>query len=119
MPNTRSNIHSTIAVVLLTLALSSSSAPAQSSSASGQKVNARVNALLSRMSLLEKIGQLTQVGALDLKPEQRKRFLGKATSLCQTWDSAPEFYACACSRRFRVGNPLMDFPAFFCATRIS
>ncbi len=61
-----------IAILFLTLALSSSSAPAQDSSAPGQQVDARVDALLSRMSLQEKIGQLTQVGALDLTPEQRK-----------------------------------------------
>jgi beta-glucosidase len=72
MLNARSNIHRAIAVLLLTFALSSSSASAQGSSASPQQVSARVNALLSRMSLQEKIGQLTQVGALDLKPDQRK-----------------------------------------------
>jgi beta-glucosidase len=72
MLNTRSNRCRAIAVLFLTLALSSSSAPAQLSSAPGQQVDARVDALLSRMSLQEKIGQLTQVGALDLKPEQRK-----------------------------------------------
>src|SRR3984893_9522838 len=72
MLNTRSNAHRVIAVLLLTFALSSSSAPARDSSASGQQVDARVNALLFRMSLQEKIGQLTQVGALDLKPDQRK-----------------------------------------------
>jgi beta-glucosidase len=72
MLNTRSNRCGAIAVLFLTLALSSSSAPAQLSSAPGQQVDARVDALLSRMSLQEKIGQLTQVGALDLTPEQRK-----------------------------------------------
>jgi beta-glucosidase len=72
MLNARSNIHRAIAVLLLSFALSSSSASAQGSSASPQQVSARVNALLSRMSLQEKIGQLTQVGALDLKPDQRK-----------------------------------------------
>jgi beta-glucosidase len=70
MLNTRSNTQRTIVILLLAFALSSSSAPAQVSSASGQQVNARVNGLLSRMK--EKIGQLTQVGALDLKLDQRK-----------------------------------------------
>ena len=72
MINTRSNTHRAIVVLLLTFALSSSGTPAQGSSASGEQVNARVKALLSRMSLQEKIGQLSQVGALDLKPDQRK-----------------------------------------------
>jgi len=72
MINTRSNTHRAIVVLLLTFALSSSGAPAQGSPASGEQVNARVKALLSRMSLHEKIGQLSQVGALDLKPDQRK-----------------------------------------------
>jgi beta-glucosidase len=72
MLNARSNRCRAIAVLFLTLALSSSSAPAQDSSAPGRQVDARVDALLSRMSLREKIGQLTQVGALDLTPEQRK-----------------------------------------------
>ncbi len=72
MLNTRSNRCRAIAILFLTLALSSSSAPAQDSSAPGQQVDARVDTLLSRMSLQEKIGQLTQVGALDLTPEQRK-----------------------------------------------
>jgi beta-glucosidase len=72
MLNTRSNTHRSIVVLALALALPLPSAPAQVSSASGQQVNDRVNGLLSRMTLQEKIGQLTQVGALDLKPEQRK-----------------------------------------------
>jgi beta-glucosidase len=72
MLNTRSGSYRAFVVLVLTFALSSARAPAQVSSASGQQVDARVDALLSRMSLQEKIGQLTQVGALDLTPEQRK-----------------------------------------------
>jgi beta-glucosidase len=72
MLNTRLDSYRAFVVLVLTFALSSASAPAQVSSASGQQVDARVDALLSRMSLQEKIGQLTQVGALDLTPEQGK-----------------------------------------------
>src|ERR1700730_2233662 len=72
MPNTRSNTPSAIVFLILALVPASSSAPAQVSSVSGQQVSAPVDALLSRMNLQEKIGQLNQVGALDAKPEQRK-----------------------------------------------
>ena len=71
MPNTRSNTPSAIVFLILALVPASSSAPAQVSSVSGQQVSAPVDALLSRMNLQEKIGQLNQVGALDLTPEQR------------------------------------------------
>jgi beta-glucosidase len=71
MPNTRSNTPGAIVFLILALVPASSSAPAQVSSVSGQQVSAPVDALLSRMNLQEKIGQLNQVGALDLTPEQR------------------------------------------------
>ena len=60
------------AIVLLTFGLSSFSAHAQVAPVSSQPVDTRVSALLSQMTLQEKIGQLTQVGALDLTPEQRE-----------------------------------------------
>jgi hypothetical protein len=70
MLNTRSNAHA-IVFLLLSLLLSSPNVSVISLAA-GRQVEARAEALLSRMSLQEKIGQLTQVGTLDLTPEQRK-----------------------------------------------
>jgi beta-glucosidase len=67
----RWNARRTMVVVALALVLSPSVTAAQASHNS-QDVDVRVNGLLSRMSLAEKIGQLTQVGALPLSTEQRK-----------------------------------------------
>ncbi len=67
----RWNARRTMVVVALALVLSPSGTAAQASHNS-QDVDVRVNGLLSRMSLAEKIGQLTQVGALPLSAEQRK-----------------------------------------------
>jgi beta-glucosidase len=67
----RWNARRTVVFVALAFVLSPSGTAAQASHNS-QDVDVRVNGLLSRMSLAEKIGQLTQVGALPLSAEQRK-----------------------------------------------
>ena len=59
-------------------------------------------------------------GQSSILPRSRWKSVGRWDALlCQAVDCASEFYPCACLRRFRVGNPLIDLPAFFCATRIS